>query len=86
MFWVFIWLKNNLVAIKILLFALGALLRWTSDSNGPDWTMRFDLVRRIDQIGSLLQTFYQIGSVLKLLTGGVSFLMDGASEAGDTAE
>jgi len=42
--------------------------------------------QQIDQIGSLLQTIYQIGSILKLLTRGIFFFMHVTIDAGDTTE
>lgn len=43
-------------------------------------------MRQIDLTGLLLQTIYQIGSLLKVFMQGVSFFMHSTMHAGDTAE
>ena len=43
-------------------------------------------MRQIDLTGLLLQTIYEIGSLLKVFTQGVSFFMHSVMHAGDTGE
>lgn len=41
---------------------------------------------QIDLTGLLLQTIYQIGSLLKVFTQGIPFFMHSAMHVGDTGE
>jgi len=43
-------------------------------------------MRQIDLTGLLLQTIYQIGSLLKVFTQGIPFFMHSAMHVGDTGE